>query len=205
MIPKRFHQTANMREPMIYDRIKRLALSWTWGMGFLFIGWIGGAAPNANATSIRLGYVNLGVLLREMPQSKAAELKLNQDLAAQKQRLTKSEAVIQAMQHKLHNPTDHLSLLSRMEDQQRLNTLENSYRMSEEQYSEDFSLARNQALANLQRLAIRAIHAYALEHHFTLVVGNDVFFADPSLNITPHVLARLKALYAAHGATPQSR
>ncbi|MHB1544145.1 MAG: OmpH/Skp family outer membrane protein [Gammaproteobacteria bacterium] len=191
---------------MTHDSMKHPILLWGNWVGLIFIGCIGLASLPASATPLRLGYVNIGVLLREMPQSKAAELKLNQELSTQKQRLAERLVAIKAMRHKLHNPADRLSLLKRMEDQQRLNTLQNSYRMSEEQYSEDFNLARNQALANLQRLAIRAIHAYALRHHFTLVLGNDVFFADPSVNITPSVLARLKARYEAHsGSTPQTR
>ncbi|EQD28933.1 outer membrane protein OmpH, partial [mine drainage metagenome] len=176
------HMTTDTRDLMTQDSIKCLIQRGASGLGLILIGCIGFAGPVSGATTLRLGYVNIGVLLREMPQSKAAELKLNHELAAQKQRLAKRLAAIQAMRHKLHNPADRLSLLKRMEDQQRLNTLQNSYRMSEEQYSEDFNLARNQALANLQRLAIHAIHAYALQHHYTLVLGNDVFFADPSLN-----------------------
>lgn len=172
----------------------------------ILIGCMGLALQPVCAAPLRLGYVNIGALLREMPQSKAAELKLNQELAKQKQHLAERLDAIQALRRKLHNASDRLSLLKRMEDQQHLNTLENSYRMSEEQYSEDFNLARNQALANLQRLAIREIHAYALKHHFTLVLGNDVYFADPSLNITPRVLKRLQVLYAAHrGAAPHAQ
>jgi Outer membrane protein (OmpH-like). len=93
-----------------------------------------------------------------------------------------------------------------MQDQQRLDTMEARYRTIEEQYAEDFNLARNQALTNLQRLAVHAIHAYAQKHHYTLVLGNDLYFVAPTLNITAAVLAHLQALYQARSqSTPHAR
>jgi Skp family chaperone for outer membrane proteins len=140
--------------------------------------------------------VNLNLLVREMPQTMVAQKALNQQLSGRKKLLLKQLAEIGKLRRTMHAQESHANLLQRMENEQRLNSLRQGYRTSEQQYEEDFNLARNQALANLQRLAIHAIRAYGKRHHFTVILGREVFFASPEINLTSRILEQLRLMSA---------
>lgn len=157
------------------------------------------ADPSAAAavkTPLRIGYVNLSLLLHEMPQTAAAQRLLNRELSGRKKLLLKQLAEIKKEKLAMKAGNAGISLLQRMENEQRLNMLRERYRTNQQQYAEDFSLARNQALVNLQRLAVRAIRAYGKRHHFTVILGQEVFFASPGIDLTPKILASLRRIFS---------
>ncbi len=163
------------------------------GAGFLLAGPLAAAAP---AAPPRIGYVNLSLLLREMPQTAAAQKSLSQELSGRKKLLLKQLSEIKKEKLTMKTQNSSISLLQRMENEQRLNMLRQRYRTSEQQYNEDFNLARNQALVNLQRLAVRAIQSYGKRHHFTVILGQEVFFASPGIDLTPKILSRLRLIFS---------
>ncbi len=170
-----------------------LGTLWILGGGLILATPSSAAAP---ATPLRIGYVNLSLLLHEMPQTAAAQKSLNQELGGRKKVLLKQLAGIRKQKLAMKSGSTSVSLLQRMENEQRLNMLRERYRTSQQQYAEDFNLARNQALDNLQRLAVRAIRTYGKQHHFTVILGQEVFFASPGIDLTPKILAQLRRMFS---------
>ncbi len=67
---------------------------------------------------------------------------------------------------------------------------------------DDFNARRNEEMSRLQRTLIEQVRIYAKAQNFDLVVADGVIYATPTLDITPQILAALKANPPAAAAKP---
>jgi outer membrane protein len=146
------------------------------------------------AAPLRVGYVNTLTLLKKMPQSLAARKTLEHEFTPELDRIHKEEARLEAEEKHFKSVRTSLSLLQKTLERQKIATLVRRLRRHQRAYFEDLNLARDQVLANLQHLLIHAIHQYARQHRYDLVVGEGVYYAGPRIDITRKILAYLTTL-----------
>jgi len=65
---------------------------------------------------------------------------------------------------------------------------------SQQEFSEDFNMRRNEELGKLQRRILEAIRALAKDEKFDLLLTDGVIFASPQIDVTEQVQKKLSSL-----------
>jgi outer membrane protein len=142
---------------------------------------------------LKIGVVDYGKLVEESPQAKTA-------LDSIRSEFTPRQRELQTQQTSLKTKEEHLQKdAATMTQDQRANTekeLRDSYRELQRKQSEvqdDFNARRNEEMSRLQKILIEQVRVYAKAQNFDLVIADGVIYTTPTIDITPAILAVLKA------------
>ncbi|WP_428101746.1 OmpH family outer membrane protein [Candidatus Rariloculus sp.] len=151
------------------------------------------AAVNAVAQeSLKVGVVNVGILLEQAPQTQEAMTALEAEFAPRQRDLVAMQTSLQEKNETYQRDAsvmgeeERVSLERQIRDEQRDLQRENT------ELNEDFNLRRNEELGNLQRLLLQEVQAYARDADYDLVVA-DVLYYSTGVDITADVLATIQA------------
>lgn len=150
-------------------------------------------AVNAHAQApLRIGVVNVGILLEQAPQTQEAMAALEAEFAPRQRDLVAMQTALQEKQETYQRDAsvmgedERVSLERQIRDEQRDLQRENN------ELNEDFNLRRNEELGNLQASLLQAVQAYARQTGFDLVVA-DVLYYSTAVDITAEVLESIQA------------
>jgi len=145
------------------------------------------------AADLKIGVVDYGKLTQESPQAKSALDQLRTEFSPRERDLQSQQATLKAKEDKLQKDGATMSEDQRARAEK---DLRDSYRDLQRKQSEaqdDFNARRNEEMSRLQRTLIEQVRIYAKAQNFDLVVADGVIYSTPSLDITPQILAALKA------------
>lgn len=149
-----------------------------------------GALPAAFAET-KIGSVNISTLMQDAPQARVATDKL-------KASFSEREQAILAEREEIRNLEDtDVSALSRVEAETlelKIRERKRELQRTSDVFTEDFSLARNEALKSIQEEVYDAIVMVAERDQYDLILSESVLYASKRVDITGLVLERLKAL-----------
>lgn len=158
---------------------------------WLVITWLVTGASLAQASEVRIAFVNSGDILERAPQAEAARTLLQEEFAPR-------DAQLVADQKKLHTQEERLSrdgLTMKESERRRLErevvTLQRDLKRARDEFSEDLNIRRNEEFAKLQREVARVIVEVAKEGGYDLVLENGVVYASDRVDITDKVIERL--------------
>ena len=161
-------------------------------------------AMPALSADLKIGVVDYGRLVEESPQAKVALDAIRTEFGPRQRDLQTEQATLKTKEDKLQKDG------ATMTEDQRSRTekeLRDSYRdltRKQSEVQEDFNGRRNEEMSKLQRVLIEQVRIYAKAQNYDLVVADGVIFATPALDITPQILAALKASAPAAAAKPTS-
>ena len=141
---------------------------------------------------LRIGVVNVGILLEQAPQTQEAMAALEAEFAPRQRGLVAMQTALQEKQETYQRDAsvmgeeERVSLERQIRDEQRDLQRENN------ELNEDFNLRRNEELGNLQASLLQAVQAYARQTGFDLVVA-DVLYYSTAVDITAEVLESIQA------------
>jgi len=158
------------------------------GMMSLFL-----ALPVA-AADLKLGYVDAVKLFQEAPQAAQSEVMLREEFSTREKELLDGQEKAKALEDRLRRDGMVMSESERKKIDNELLDISRDMRRSQEEFREDLNRRRNEEIAKVQEFIKQVIDKIGREEGFDLIFFEGIAFANPELEITSKVLARLKTL-----------
>jgi outer membrane protein len=149
----------------------------------------------ADAGAVKVGVVNVAILLEESPQAKSASASLQQEFSAQQQELINLNNEMEQKQSELNR--DRLAMT---ESQQNLREREvailgREIQRKRNDVQELLNIRRNEELANLQNVVNDAIREVGQREGFDLILYEGIAFTSSRIDLTEQVLQYMTELH----------
>ena len=149
-------------------------------------------AVQAQPADLKIGVVNMSDLLQKSPQAQTAQVVMAKKFETRKKDLMAEQDKIKTMQDNLNKNGAVMSASQLQDSQSQLDELQRDFNRKQSDYMDDVNMARNDALSRLQQQVLKAVQEFAQSKKYSLIVGEGVFYADPSVNVTDQVLAQMQ-------------
>ena len=161
------------------------------------------AAATAEAQALKIGFVNFGRLLEESPQAKAAQAALEAEFLPRQRDVAAQRKTLQEKVDKLQKEAAVMSEADRVRTEREVRELELNVNRRFNELQEDLNLRRNEEVGRMQRSLLQEVQAYARANGYQLIVSEGVLFAAEGVDITPQVVAAIKAKAPAAATPPK--
>jgi outer membrane protein len=145
---------------------------------------------NALAQELKIGIVQSERIMREAPQIKAAEAKIEQEFSKRGKELEEFASRIKAMSEKLDKDAAVLSESDRIKRQRDLIDLDKDFQRKREIFREDLAQRKNEELSVVLERVNKVIKQIAEAEKYDLVLQEAIYFS-PRLDMTDKVLKAL--------------
>jgi outer membrane protein len=151
----------------------------------------------ASAQEMKIGVVNVPLLMDRAPQTKAAMDALEEEFAPRQREFAARAKELEELSAKLQRDAAVMGETERRNADKQLRDLQREVARLQTEFQEDLNLRQNEELGNLQRSILAEVQLYAQTQGFDLVVGDGVLFASPTVNITDEVLRAIETNFNA--------
>ncbi len=151
----------------------------------------------AAAQELKIGVVNVPLLMDRAPQTKAAMDALEEEFAPRQREFTARAKELEELTGKLQRDAAVMGETERRNADKQLRDLQREVARLQTEFQEDLNLRQNEELGNLQRSILAEVQLYAQTQGFDLVVGDGVLFASTAVNITDEVLRAIETNFNA--------
>jgi outer membrane protein len=146
---------------------------------------------------MKIGVVNVPLLMDRAPQTKAAMDALEEEFAPRQREFAARAKELEELSAKLQRDAAVMGETERRNADKQLRDLQREVARLQTEFQEDLNLRQNEELGNLQRSILAQVQLYAQTQGFDLVVGDGVLFASPTVNITDEVLRAIETNFNA--------
>lgn len=154
----------------------------------------------ASAQELKIGVVNVPLLMDRAPQTKAAMDALQEEFAPRQREFAAKAKELEDFTAKVQKDAAVMGETERRNAEKELRDLQREVARLQNEFQEDLNLRQNEELGNLQRALLGEVQKYAQEQGYDLVVGDGVLFASNAVNITAEVLQAIETSYNATSA-----
>ena len=154
----------------------------------------------ASAQQLKIGVVNIPVLMERSPQTKAAMDALQEEFAPRQREFLAKQKEYEELAAKVQKDVAVMGETERRNAEKNLRDLQREVTRLQTEFREDINLRQNEELGLLQRSLLMEFQNFAAQEGFDLVVGDGVLFASTTVNITEDVLRAVEANFQATGA-----
>ena len=154
----------------------------------------------ASAQELKIGVVNIPVLMERSPQTKAAMDALQEEFAPRQREFLAKQKEFEELTAKVQKDVAVMGETERRNAEKNLRDLQREVARLQTEFREDLNLRQNEELGLLQRSLLKEVQDYAAQEGYDLVVGDGVLFASTAVNITEEVLRAVEANFQATGA-----
>jgi outer membrane protein len=154
----------------------------------------------AVAQDLKIGVVNVPVLMERAPQAKVAMDALQEEFAPRQRLVVAKQTEFEELTEKVKRDFDVMGEAERRSAEKELRDLQRDVTRLQTEFREDLNLRRNEELGKLQRSLLKEVQDYAETTGYDLVVGDGVLYASSAVNITELVLRAMEANFNATGA-----
>jgi outer membrane protein len=160
-------------------------------ISFLILSLCGVLAAQQASAEIKIGVVNFQKLLEEAPQTKTAMQALENEFAPRRRELLTMQNDLKSRDEKLQREGAVMAEADRVKTEKALRDEQREFSRKAGEFQDDASARRNEEIGKVQRYLVQEIQGYANTNGFDLVLGDGVFFAKPTFDITANVLSLL--------------
>ena len=153
----------------------------------------------AAAQELKIGVVNIPVLMERAPQAKVAMDELQEEFAPRQRTIVAKQAEFEELTERVRRDFDVMGETERRNAEKDLRDLQREVTRLQTEFREDLNLRRNEELGKLQRSLLKEVQDYAQTTNYDLVVGDGVLYASTTINITELVLRAMEANFNATG------
>jgi outer membrane protein len=154
----------------------------------------------AVAQELKIGVVNIPVLMERAPQAKVAMDALQEEFAPRQREIVSKQTQFEELTEKVKRDFDVMGETERRNAEKELRDLQREVTRLQNEFREDLNLRRNEELGALQRALLKEVQDYAQTTGYDLVVGDGVLYASQAVNITELVLRAMEANFNTTGA-----
>lgn len=145
------------------------------------------------AAENKIGSVNISTLMQQAPQAKVATDKLKASFVDRERAILSEQQELRKLEETYTNESNELSRAEGEALELKIRERSRELKRKQDIFTEDFSLARNEALKSIQEDVYKAIVEVAESESYDLIVSESVLFASKRVDMTALVLERLKA------------
>lgn len=153
----------------------------------------------AAAQDVKIGVVNVPLLMEQAPQAKVALDALQEEFAPRQRTIVAKQKEFEDLSAKVQRDLAVMGETERRNAETELRDLQRDVNRMQTEFREDLNLRRNEELGNLQRSLLKEVQDYAETAGFDLVVGDGVLYASTAVNITEVVLRAMEENFQAAG------
>ncbi len=153
----------------------------------------------AFAQEVKIGVVNIPVLMEQAPQARVAMAALEEEFQPRQRTILARQTEFKDLSEKVQRDIAVMGETERRNAEKDLRDLQREVTRLQTEFQEDLNLRRNEELGNLQRSLLKEVQDYAQTAGFDLVVGDGVLYASTTVNITENVLRAMEANFQAAG------
>lgn len=150
-------------------------------------------ATVASAES-KIAAVNVAKLMEQAPQAQAASDSIKQRFGSREKELIAERDSLKALEEQYNKDRDIMSAADREKTEQDLRSRLREFKRKSDAFTEDFNIARNEALSGLQSNVYKAIKEVAKKEKYDIVLSENVLYMSDRVDITNDVLNRLKSM-----------
>ena len=158
------------------------------------------ALPAAAQEGLKIGVVNIPVLMDRAPQTKAAMDALQEEFAPRQREFAAKQKEYEDLATKVQKDIAVMGETERRNAEKNLRDLQREVTRLQSEFREDLNLRQNEELGILQRSILTEVQDFAQKEGYDLVVGDGVLFASAAVNITDDVLRAVEANFQATSA-----
>ena len=159
-------------------------------MSLLFVLGVGLLAGAANASDLKIGYVNAVKVIEEAPQGEAALKKLEAEFAPRDKQIVEMQNRLKRLEQDLEKNALVLKENEHRSKEFEIVTLKRDLRRATQEFREDYNLRRNEELAALQKIVQKTIAEIAKQENYDLILESAVY-AGPKVDVTDKILKKL--------------
>ena len=154
----------------------------------------------AGAQELKIGVVNIPLLMEQAPQTKSAMDALQEEFAPRQREFLAKQKEFEELSAKVQKDVAVMGETERRNAEKNLRDLQREVTRLQTEFREDLNLRQNEELGILQRSLLKEVQDYAQQLGFDLVVGDGVLYASTAVNITNDVLRAVEANFQATSA-----
>ena len=163
---------------------RKIVLSLFFALSALF------CAFSASA-ELKLGYVNIAVLLDSSPQAKEAKVALDKEFAPKEAELRAGEERIKKMQEEYAKDAMLLSEEQRNRKEIDLKSRMRDFKNELEATQDNFKTRQRQLMDGIRKDIVEAVTAFAEAESYDLIVYDGAIYASPQIDVTPAIMKKL--------------
>ena len=156
------------------------------------------AAPSF-AQELKIGVVNIPLLMDRAPQTQAAMTALEEEFQPRQRDILAKQKELEDLAERVNRDLAVMGETERRNAERDVRELQREVTRLQEEFGEDFNLRRNEELGNLQRAILQEVQNYAQTAGYDLIVGDGVLYASSAVNVTGLVLEAMQASAQAAG------
>lgn len=141
-----------------------------------------------SAQNLKIGVVNVPLLMDRAPQTQAAMSALEEEFQPRQREIIAKQKEFEDKNTQVQRDAAVMGETERRNAERDLRELQREVTRLQTEFREDFNLRRNEELGNLQRSLLQEVQEYAQESGFDLIVGDGVLYASDTVNVTESVL-----------------
>lgn len=153
----------------------------------------------ALAQEVKIGVVNINVLMEQSPQAQVAMEALQEEFAPRQRTILAKQKEFEDLTEKANRDAAVMGETERRNTERQLRDMQRDLQRMQEEFREDLNLRRNEEIGNLQRSLLKEVQDYAQEAGFDLIMGDGVLYASSSVNITEAVLEAMQENFEESG------
>jgi outer membrane protein len=162
------------------------------------------ASLPAMAQELKIGVVNVNVLMEQAPQAQVAMDALQEEFAPRQRTILAKQKEFEDMTAKVQRDLAVMGETERRNAERELRDLQRDVQRMQEEFREDLNLRRNEELGNLQRSLLKEVQDYAESAGFDLIMGDGVLYASSAVNVTQMVLEAMQQNFEESGGSTGS-
>ena len=145
-------------------------------------------------TPVKLGVVNVALLLEQAPQAKTADARLKKEFEPQQVELKGLASKLESKQSKYQKNQMVMSDTQKVSQEREITMLTREIQRRRNDVQELLNIRRNEELAKLQNIVNDAIKAIGEKKAFDLILYEGIAYTNSRIDVTEEVLAHLKVM-----------
>jgi outer membrane protein len=168
-----------------------------WGVAVTAIVWLvvlGWAGPAWSAQAIRIGFVDVQLVLNQSERGKAAKQKLDQEMAARQKDLDARQQEVMKLQADLEKQAALLSDQAKREKSEAIQRKIRDVRRTAEDSNREFEKRLREAEMDVTREIFAVIQEYGKDQGYTVILERTTLvFGAPAVDLTSEIIKRYDA------------
>lgn len=160
---------------------------------------VAAASAPAAAQELKIGVVNVNVLLERAPQTRAMSETLRNEFAPRERELAAKAREFEEQSERFQKDAAVMGETERRNAERELRDLQREVARLQNEYQEDRNLRQNEEIGILQRTLNQEVTAFAQAENYDLVLANYVY-AGEAVDITEDVLRAIETKFTATSA-----
>jgi outer membrane protein len=150
------------------------------------------STPSLSESAVKLGVVNVALLLEQAPQAKSATASLEKEFSPQQAELKSLAGKLEKQQSAYQKNKTAMSDAQKISKEREISMLTREIQRRRNDVQELLNLRRNEELAKLQNVVNEAIKAIGKKEGFDLILYEGIAYTNERIDITKDVLRHLK-------------